>query len=1450
MNLRSKLCCVVVVAFSALAGAEERVVRSTGTEAPDAWDVKPFYGQKLYLYGFGGDAADRKAYEAMPEKAMFRNVWFGIPGELRAGDLWHGPSADTNAIVRIGDSAVKDKVWKGKRPIRITDMLATPTWKGRWEYCRQFMNDHPTALASFGLIGARPAYYLPETADTHRDDFVIWKWDNPRFAGFAAFDEYDADILSLRWMVKNTADPEIRARLNREYPPFTDDISNIRKWTDLNYRKLKSYCFKVADLTGLWSIALMTGHDIARQGVKYLRYEAEHGSTAAPWRIGGMYARGASRQFDIPLGWYGACFTYNSATPDGRRSPGQAAWPNPEHPEQKPHFGCSRSLAKRNLAYGAFIGCSSLCMEGGARLMYAADGKGWTLSPFGEDMEKIFEWAHATDRGKSFTPVALLVSLDENMTRNLHFPYAKDIFSQGAFWQTLVPTRMKDYNTCTDMAKGFEGCLWNSSFGELCDVIASDAGQGDDKVAEVLSGYKAAILVGAFDARFFKSGVLDRYVRGGGTLFCSCDQVTDGFVPAELAGVSFGDAAVKGAGELGEGYSFLKARPLAAKPLWTDANGTVVAWANDLGKGRVVTVAAWRMLPDELKSRADWWEGKVRRMVSGELEFPIIRKVLRTLQDELMPVTVEGDIQWGVNRTKTGWLVWLLNNKGVTKFAGEPERLDPAAAAKVTVTLKATGERKDVTVGPGDWATVTFADAPALPKPREIALSDWEFSHDRRAWTPVQVPHDWAIGEPFDINVDAQDVAVVEDGESEVSRRIGRTGALPWIGEGWYRRHLTIPEGVRAAELWFDGAMANAEVFANGAPIGGWRYGYTPFVVKLPKAREIDLLVHLRTMPQSSRWYPGAGLYRKVTLRLDPQYRVEDVFVRTERIEDGRAHMRVSGPNGDRTFVVENPRLWTPEDPYLYTLEPEGIRYGIRTVGWKDGTFRLNGKVRKFRGVCLHHDLGSVGTAFNPAAFRRQVRLLKEIGCDAIRTAHNIPCSEQLDICDEMGMMVMAESFDEWQKRKCRYGYHDDFTDWWRADLEALVRFHRNHPSVVMWSIGNEIPAQGSPETTQITRAMTGLLHWFDPTRPVTQGHSSMPYAIEAGGVQAMDIPGVTYRLRFYDQLHAASKYGGVLGAETASTMSTRGWYAFPDEAGVDVRHPETMQSSSYDVECGSWSNLPDDDWAVQDDNPWTMGEFVWTGFDYLGEPAPYDDDRSRSSYFGIYDLAGLPKDRAYLYRARWRTDAPTLHVLPHWTWPDRVGQVTPVYVYTSYPEAELFVNGKSQGRKTFDKSSRLDRYRLRWRDVVYEPGELKVVAYGKDGKAAATKVVRTAGAPHRLVLTPDRTRLEGARDLAFVTVDIVDRDGNLCPHAANRVNFRVSGAGRFHSACNGDATDLDTLSQPTMKAFNGRLVAVIAADAVQAGEIVLTAAAEGVGNATVILRNEPPADSMRSSML
>jgi beta-galactosidase len=400
----------------------------------------------------------------------------------------------------------------------------------------------------------------------------------------------------------------------------------------------------------------------------------------------------------------------------------------------------------------------------------------------------------------------------------------------------------------------------------------------------------------------------------------------------------------------------------------------------------------------------------------------------------------------------------------------------------------------------------------------------------------------------------------------------------------------------------------------------------------------------------------------------------------------------------------------------------------------------------------------------------------------------------------------MAESFDSWAEAKCKNGYNLFFNDWWRRDIENLVKKCRNHPSVVMWSIGNEITEQVNSSGLELSKAMQELCHRFDPDpeRKVTQGLSWMPGAIKSGVTGIMEIPAVTYRLPFYKAIYESSPYGFMLGAETASTVSSRGEYFFPVEVKKGPYH-DNLQCSGYDVEYCPWSNLPDDDWAVQDDNPWTIGEFVWTGFDYLGEPTPYDNYwPSRSSYFGIFDLAGLPKDRYWLYRSRWNESERTCHIVPHWTWPGREGKITPVYCYTDSPEAELFVNGKSMGRKKKDPSSRLDRYRLRWNDVVYEPGELKVVAYAADGSVAGECKVATAGRPAKVKL--DKRRFG---NLLFVEATVVDSAGNCVHSYSGTLEARGKGALKLKAMCNGDATSLEPFAGPRMKAFHGKLVAI-----------------------------------------
>ena len=797
-------------------------------------------------------------------------------------------------------------------------------------------------------------------------------------------------------------------------------------------------------------------------------------------------------------------------------------------------------------------------------------------------------------------------------------------------------------------------------------------------------------------------------------------------------------------------------------------------------------------------------------------------------------------------------------------------------------------------------ALLIAATATSAQQRQELTLSDnWQFSHDRQSWQTVSVPHDWAISGPFDKKWDLQTVAIEQNGEKEATEKSGRSGALPWIGEGHYKRRFTIPQGFSGhAELVFDGAMAEPTVSVNGQQAGYWAYGYNTFRVDITsfvKPGENLLEVDLQNDEESSRWYPGAGIYRPVKLVLTQPTHIDDwsIVVRTMSIDKGKAVLEAEakivnpakGMTAEMTLVdaqgktiansgairieddgsfhttfnVNAPQLWSPETPYLYNvvtnvyqgdnnpIDSKTIKTGIRTVRVsREGGFQLNGLTRKLRGVCLHHDLGPLGAAVNKAALIRQVKILKDMGCDAIRTAHNMPSQWQMDVCDSLGMMVMAESFDMWLYPKCKNGYARFFDEWAEKDITNLVKANRNHPSIVMWSIGNEIPEQNSEAGRLISIRLQGLCHSLDPTRPVTQGMDKAEAALGSGMAQAMDVPGFNYRLHKYNKNIEQLPQVFLLGSETASTVSSRGVYKFPVKVTDNSQYaswaptydPNAIktadgQCSSYDVEYCSWSNLPDDDWRWQDDYPWVIGEFVWTGFDYLGEPTPYDEYwPSRSSYFGICDLAGLPKDRYWLYRSKWNKDNHTIHLLPHWTWPKRKGQVTPVYCYTDYPEAELFVNGKSQGRirKASPQSGgqeegRLDRYRLRWNDVKYEPGEVRVVVYDEKGNPCGEQTIRTAGKPARLQLdawTQQPALQADGEDLAFVTVSLTDKLGTLIPNAADQLEFKVEGAGQFRAVCNGDATSLESFTKPTMKLFSGQLVVVLQA-AKHAGTLTLT---------------------------
>ena len=802
-------------------------------------------------------------------------------------------------------------------------------------------------------------------------------------------------------------------------------------------------------------------------------------------------------------------------------------------------------------------------------------------------------------------------------------------------------------------------------------------------------------------------------------------------------------------------------------------------------------------------------------------------------------------------------------------------------------------------------------------------------------WKKVKVPHDWAISGPFDKDIDKQTVAIEQNGEKQATEKTGRSGALPWIGEGWYRTSFKVDKESQRVVLNFDGAMAEPEVYVNGEKVGEWKYGYTPFNIDITGVVNGDdtpntLAVHLKNVEESSRWYPGAGLYRPVTLIQTGTCHILDWGINVETQEwrgaENAATIRLSadiadgsdcivrfstqGKTIDVTPVVpttarwftsngqikemnlvyvdmpahahaateislEDVECWSPEHPQLYdltvsiiadggkgeVLDTKTVKYGIRTVevSEENGGFMLNGEIRKFKGVCLHHDLGMLGTAVNKAALIRQVKLLKSMGCDAIRTSHNTPSQMQMEVYDSLGMMVMAESFDMWEWPKCKNGYSRFYKNWWNRDLQNLVLANRLHPSIVMWSIGNEISEQGSKEGNRLARAMQNFVHFLDPTRPVTSGMDRIDDAISSGFAHVLDIPGINYRTHRYEAAHEKLRHGFVLGSETASTISSRGVYKFPVKR-FDGKAYDDGQCSSYDMEACWWSNVPEEDWLLQEDKDWVIGEFVWTGFDYLGEPTPYDEYwPSRSSYFGIFDLAGLPKDRYYLYRSHWNPDEKTIHLVPHWTFPGREGEVTPVYCYTNYPTAELFVNGKSQGRiskntevkKGAGKDGRIsdvndpaiDRYRLRWNNVKYEPGELKVVVYDENGKEVGTQTVKTAGAAAQIQLTGDlgaavKPLKADGEDMTFITVNILDKDGILVPDADNSIQVGVTGAADFKGICNGDATSTEVFSKPTMKTFHGQLVIGIQSNGKQ-GDATIKVTGKGLKPATLTVNSK-----------
>jgi len=748
------------------------------------------------------------------------------------------------------------------------------------------------------------------------------------------------------------------------------------------------------------------------------------------------------------------------------------------------------------------------------------------------------------------------------------------------------------------------------------------------------------------------------------------------------------------------------------------------------------------------------------------------------------------------------------------------------------------------------------------------------FDFNDSNWRELNVPHDWAIEGPF---------------TKEVSFR---GGYLPYPGVGWYRKVFTIPSDSKCVRVEFDGVMRDAKVWLNGEYIGGWPYGYSSFSLDLTEhvrhGQKNVLAVRVENEDNSSRWYPGSGIYRNVWLTFTGRVHVEHwgTFVTTKEVSDKSASVNVRTQIQNQTqlaqdviletiiydaeendvakntekkriekgssleFVQElkvfNPIRWDIKNPYLYkavsnvkidgeTVDRYETKFGIRTLRLDPGAgFFLNNRNIKIKGVNLHHGLGPLGIAFSRQAAKRQLEIMKEMGCNAIRTAHNPPAPEKLELCDEMGLLVMDETFDEWKKPKILNGYNKLFDEWAQKDTRALLKRDRNHPSIIFWSTGNEIPELDTAQGKKNAKMFTEICREMDPTRPVTSGmHLSKKLDQEL--VDSFDVLGLNYWQDRYEKVHQEFPNKPLLSTESSAVVSTRGEYHFPVKRVPKGYHDKSLQISSYDIANCGFGDLPDVEFKLQQEHQWLMGEFVWSGFDYHGEPDPYEDMwPAHSSYFGIVDMCGFKKDRFYLYQSQW-TDEPMIHLLPHWNWDGREGEVTPVFCYTNCASAELFVNGRSFGKK--EKNT--GEFRLKWNEVVYQPGSIRAVGYDDKGKALCEKEIRTAGKPHKIELVADRETITAdGEDLCFLTVRIVDKQGNLCPLADNLVRFKIDGNGQVACVGNGNPISHESYQAKQRKAFHG-LCLVVVRSTKQEGDIRLTASSEGLLAGQILLKTK-----------
>lgn len=781
---------------------------------------------------------------------------------------------------------------------------------------------------------------------------------------------------------------------------------------------------------------------------------------------------------------------------------------------------------------------------------------------------------------------------------------------------------------------------------------------------------------------------------------------------------------------------------------------------------------------------------------------------------------------------------------------------------------------------------------------------------DDSEWRHLNLPHDWAIEGPFNIDYN------------------GSTGKLPYWGIRWYRKTLELSQDDAGKQIYLDidGAMSYASVWCNGQYVGGWPYGYASFRLDLTpyiKAGQKNVLaIRLDNPDDASRWYPGSGIYRNVWLVKTSPVHVEQwgTFVRNQQVDSENAVMEMGvnienhagkdvqvklqtsvylqgkdgRPVGEEViqsmtkdiaikkdswssarfqFKVDKPKLWDIDTPNCYVavsrvfmdgkeMDSYETPFGIRTIEFThDQGFMLNGQKVAIKGVCMHHDLGALGAAFNEVAAERQLRIMKEMGANAIRTSHNPPAPELVALCDRMGLMMQLELADTWQKGKRKNDYNLLFDDWSEADMRSLVRHYRNHPSVIMWSIGNEMPDQTTDQGVIIARNLTAYCHDEDPTRPTSLGCNKRD-AVFRDIVNQVDIFGLNYFHKTYPVFKEQNPTRRYHASETSSATSSRGEYFFP--VTTDVNDSRSgFQLSSYDMTTIGWGCAPEVQFKMNEEYPFMSGEFVWTGFDYLGEPTPYNKDLtnllnfsdpnelekarkeleelgkiktpSRSSYFGIVDLCGFPKDRYYNYKSYWRPDVPTVHILPHWNWEERIGEITPVHIYTSGDAVELFLNGKSLGRR--EKAHSYDR--LTWDDVRYEPGSLKAIAY-KNGQKWAEELVETTGKPAALQVTAEKTELKSdGTDLSFIRVAVVDSQGRVVPRSKNHLKFSVAGPAEIIATDNGDATSLLPFQLSERDAYNGLALVILRSQYMKQGKVVLTVESKGLPKQKIALKVE-----------